>query len=169
MRRKRSTTHTAARSPRPARRIHDEAPAQATGKLPELAACPQCGASYRKGRWTWKPAPADSHERVCPACERIASQYPAGVLHVEGEFAKAHREDLVGLIRNLAEREAAEHPLKRIMSIEDEGRGWVVTTTDAKLVESLGRALKKAYEGRLAHPATTSDKQNLVRVRWRRD
>jgi len=169
MPRKRSTSHTAARTPRPARRIHDEAPAQATGKLREVAACPSCGASYRNGRWTWKPATATAYRRICPACDRIETRYPAGVLHVEGEFARTHREDLLGLIGNLAEREGAEHPLKRIMAIADEGPGWAVTTTDAKLVESMGRALKKAYEGRLEHPATTSDKENLVRVRWRRD
>jgi len=169
MRRKRSTTHTASHSPRPARRIHDEAPGQVSGKLAELAGCPECGASYRNGRWTWKPAPAGSYEHICPACERIANHYPAGVLHVEGEFAKSHRDDLVGLIRNLAERESGEHPLKRIMTIADEGTGWSVTATDAKLVESFGRALQKAYEGELEQAATTSDKENLVRVRWRRD
>jgi NMD protein affecting ribosome stability and mRNA decay len=169
MRRKRSTTHTASRSPRPARRIHDEAPGQRAGKLPEIAGCPDCGASYRSGRWTWKTPPADSYAQVCPACERIASGYPAGVLHVEGDFARSHRDDLVGLIRNVAEREGSEHPLKRIMAIADEGSGWVVTATDAKLVESLGRALEKAYDGQLEPSATTSDKENLVRVRWRRD
>ena len=165
MRRQRSSTHPAAGQPRPARRIHEEV----QGKLPEPAACPRCGASYRNGRWTWQSATADAASHVCPACERIESDYPAGVVHVEGGFAAAHREELVGLIRGVEERERGEHPLKRVMAIVDEGDGFAVTVTDGKLAESMGSALKSAYEGELERPPTTSEKGNLVRVRWARD
>ncbi|MEN8160039.1 MAG: BCAM0308 family protein [Myxococcota bacterium] len=165
MPRKRSKTHPAASQPRPSRRIYEEEP----GKRPELAGCPSCGASYREGRWTSQTAPAGSHEEVCPACRRVADDYPAGVLHVEGAFVGAHREELVGLIRHVEERERAEHPLKRIMAIEDEGAGFLVKVTDAKLAPSMGHALRSAYEGDLELPPTTSDRENLVRVRWTRD
>jgi NMD protein affecting ribosome stability and mRNA decay len=169
MRRKRSSTHSAASKPRSARRIPDESPGRPRGKAPELAACPGCGASYREGRWTWKSAPAGSYEQTCPACERIADGYPAGVLHVGGDFVAAHRAELIGLIRHVEERERAEHPLKRVMAIEDEGDGFVVKTTDAKLAASLGRALRKSHAGRLVQPKTTAEKGNLVRVHWARD
>jgi hypothetical protein len=163
--RRRSKTHAAARQPRPARRIHEEAP----GKGPEIAGCPGCGASYRNGRWTWKAPPSGSHEQTCPACERTASGYPAGELRVEGAFTDAHRDELVGLIRGVEERERAEHPLKRIMAITDAGPGFVVTVTDSKLAPALGRALRRAYAGQLELPPTTSERGNLVRVRWSRD
>lgn len=166
MRRKRSETHAAASTPRPARRIHEEAGAE--GKLPELAACPDCGASYRNGRWTWQRAPADAYEHVCPACERIASDYPDGILCVEGAFAATHRDELTGLLRNIEARERAEHPLKRLMAIADEGSGFVATVTDGKLVRSFGRALEHAYGGELEEP-TTQDVENIVRVRWSRE
>ena len=113
MQRKRSSKGVASRTPlpsRPSRRIHDEAPGQASGKLPELAGCPRCGASYRNGRWTWKTAPLGSYEHVCPACERIAADYPAGVLHVEGDFVASHRDDLIGLIRNIESAALAPRP-----------------------------------------------------------
>jgi NMD protein affecting ribosome stability and mRNA decay len=165
MPRKRSKTHPAAGQPRPSRRIHEEVP----GKRRELAGCPSCGASYREGRWTWKTAPAGSYEEVCPACQRIADDFPAGEVRVEGAFVGPHREELVGLIRHVEERERGEHPLKRIMAIEDEGAGFVVTVTDAKLAPAMGRALHSAYEGDLELPPTTSDRENLVRVRWTRD
>jgi NMD protein affecting ribosome stability and mRNA decay len=164
MRRKRSDEHQSPRE-RPARRIHEEG----RGKHAEIAACPRCSASYRNGRWTWKAAPAGSYERVCPACERIESRYPAGVLHVGGEFARAHRDELVHLIKNVEERERTDHPLKRIMDIADEGSGFAVSATDSKLALAFGRALKKAYDGELEQPPTTSEKENLVRVRWTRD
>jgi ribosomal protein L32 len=165
MPRHRSKTHPSSKSPRPPRRIHEET----QGKLPELAGCPTCGASYREGRWTWEKAPLGSYEHVCPACERIEAQYPAGMLTVDGAFAASHRDELLGLIRNIESSQRAEHPLKRIMAIEDQGTGFVVTVTDGKLAMTFGRALEKAYDGEFEHPPTTSDKENLVRVRWSRE
>ncbi len=165
MSRERSKTHPGADVPRPARRIHAERP----GKLPDLARCPSCGASYRDGRWTWKHAPADAYEARCPACERIETHYPDGVLQVRGAFAEAHREEIVGLLRNLEERERAEHPLKRIIAIADDEGGFDVTVTEAKLARSFGRALEKAYSGRLDQPGTSADPGGLARVHWTRD
>jgi len=169
MRRKRSPTHAAAQKPRPTRRIQEQTEQQEHRQLPSPAACPRCGCSFRNGRWTWEAAPENAQEHVCPACERIATDYPAGVLHVQGEFARLHREDLLGLVRNIEARERTEHPLKRIMAIADEAEGFRVTTTDAKLAEAFGRALHKAHGGSLEHPPTTSEKGNLVRIHWTRD
>lgn len=166
MRRKRSSTHPAAGQPRPSRRVPSSGEPE---KLADATACPKCGACYREGRWTWQSAPAGSHERLCPACQRITDHYPAGVLDVEGGFAALHRDDLIGLLRNIEERERTNHPLKRIMSIEPKENGFVVETTDGKLAHALGRALRKAYDGQLEQPQTTADKENLVRVRWVRD
>jgi hypothetical protein len=169
MRRKRSATHPATRQPRPARRVRDRSPGRAKSKLREIAGCPACGASYREGRWTWRRAPNDSYARACPACERIASRYPAGVLRAAGAFAAANRNDLIALLRGVEERERAEHPLKRVLSIERTKNGFAAETTDGKLAQTLGRALHKVYAGRLVHPATTADQNTLVRVRWIRD
>jgi len=168
MPRKPPPTNPAPRTSRASRHVHDDPPAQ-TGKLREIADCPKCRASYRNGRWTWERAPVGSYEHVCPACERIEGDYPAGILTVEGAFAASHRDDVIGLVHNVEERERTEHPLKRVMSIEEEGAALVVKTTDAKLAQALGKALAKAYAGKLEHPATSSDKENLVRVHWTRD
>jgi hypothetical protein len=168
MRRDRSPTHPAADQPRPRRRTPDRA-AAGENKLPDVAVCPDCGASYRKGRWTWEAAPADAQRQRCAACERAADRFPAGVVTAEGAFAAAHREDLIGLVRNVEQRERDEHPLKRVMRLEETSGGFVVETTDAKLARSLGRALHKAYAGTLDEPPTDAEPENLVRVRWTRD
>ncbi|HVH04826.1 MAG TPA: BCAM0308 family protein [Myxococcota bacterium] len=164
MRRTKSSTGST-RTERPSRRIHAETPA----KLSTATRCPDCGASYRRGRWTWEQAPADAAALRCPACVAIAADYPAGVVKVDGKFAAAHRDELIALVHHVAERERAEHPLKRVMSIADAGAGFAVKTTDAKLAEAIGRALEKAYAGKLVRPRTTAEKGNLVRVSWRRD
>jgi NMD protein affecting ribosome stability and mRNA decay len=169
MRRKRSSAHTAAFQPRPARRIRARANGSERSKLPQVTACPSCGSTYREGRWTWQPAPDRALERICPACERIAQSYPAGVVRVEGAFAAQHRDDLIRLLRNVEERERSRHPLKRIIRVVNKRNGFVAETTDGKLAQSLGRALHKAYAGELEHPPTTADSENLVRVHWKRD
>jgi NMD protein affecting ribosome stability and mRNA decay len=169
MRRTRAPTHKASGKPRPSRRIAEAARDHGGSKPGEATSCPRCRASYRDGRWTWETSETSPAQKVCPACERIEQNYPAGVLHATGAFARAHREDLVGLARNIEERERAEHPLKRIMKMEDDAEGLIVETTDAKLVESIGTALYKAYKGKLTLPHTTAEKGNLVRVHWKRD
>jgi NMD protein affecting ribosome stability and mRNA decay len=106
---------------------------------------------------------------VCPACQRIAERYPAGILQVEGAFAAAHRDELIGLVRHVEERERSDHPLKRVMAIRKKKGGFVAETTDGKLARALGRAMSSAYAGELELPRTTADTENVVRVRWRRD
>ena len=165
MRRKRSSTHPSASEPRPRNRIREEQ----QGKLADVAGCPRCGISYRKGRWTAKPAPTGAAEQICPACARIEGDDPAGTLHVGGAFVAGHRDELVALLRHVEERERGEHPLKRIMDLRDEDGGFVVTTTDAKLVEAFGRALRRAYEGTFEHPPTEAEVERVVRARWTRD
>lgn len=165
MRRKRESTHPAAGQPRGNRRIH----AEGGGKLPELAACPACGASYRNGRWTWQQAPVGSYERTCPACERIAANDPAGELRLTGRFLEEHRAELEGCLRNVEKRERDEHPLRRILAIRSDGDELVVGVTEAKLVIQLGHAVASAYDGKLELPATTADRDAFLRARWRRD
>jgi NMD protein affecting ribosome stability and mRNA decay len=169
MRRQRSKTHAAASQPKPRRRIGNRSAGSTRPKLADVTACPTCGATYRKGRWTWQSAPADAVSHTCPACEQIANGYPAGVLQVEGSFAAHRRDDLIGLVRNVEQRERDQHPLNRFVKIATRRNGFVAETTDGKLAQTLGRPLHKAYGGKLDYPRTTADTENLVRVRWARD
>jgi hypothetical protein len=65
-------------------RVHD--PYQSKSKLPEPTICPQCGAVYHQGRWTWTKRPVQAHEEMCPACQRVREKYPAGFLALSGRF-----------------------------------------------------------------------------------
>ena len=110
------------------RQRHD--PYKATGKLREPSVCRQCKAVYHQGRWTWDPVPSDSHALVCPACERIRDGAPSGVLLLTGEYVAKHRDEILGIVRNEETRAKAEHPLARLIKIEDQAEGVVITTTD---------------------------------------
>ena len=85
-------------------------------KLASATLCPDCKAVFRDGRWQWShvPAPSGWLQQVCPACQRIRDHYPAGEVRITGEFARAHREELIAHIRNLEAKEKAEHPLNRL-------------------------------------------------------
>lgn len=168
MPRERSKIHPAASQPR-ADRVqseHDETFHHPGKKLPEPTVCTRCQATYRGGRWTWSAGPVDSHRSVCPACHRIETSYPAGLVSIRGEFALSHRDEILALIRNVEEREKAEHPLQRIMTIDDRGDEVVVSTTDPHLARGIGDALHHAYRGELDY--RYPEPGDLLRVSWER-
>lgn len=144
----------------------DHDPYRARGKLADPTGCPECGACVHEGRWTWRPAPADAPRVLCPACQRVRDDYPAGYLNLEGDFLREHRDEIRGLVSNTEERERAQHPLKRVMAVDETDEGLLVTTTDAHLAHSIGKALHAAYDGEL--DARWADGETLVRATWRR-
>ena len=145
-------------------RRHD--PYEARAKAREPSACPGCQAIYREGRWRWGRRTADSQVLVCPACRRIADGMPAGILTLRGDFHLAHRQEILGLIRHVEDREARQHPLKRIMQVSEAGDELEVTTCEASLARSLGDAIRHAYQGELDYEYPGGG--NVLRVRWNR-
>lgn len=143
---------------------HD--PYRALRKPPEPTVCPQCGAVFHEGRWQWLAKPANAHEETCPACRRIEDELPAGFVSIGGTFFRENREELLRLVRNEEARAKAEHPLKRIMKIEDAEDGVLVTTTEIHLARGIGEALHNAYQGELEFHY--NENENLLRVVWER-
>jgi NMD protein affecting ribosome stability and mRNA decay len=135
-------------------------------KLPEPTRCPDCGAVFQHGRWTWGAAPAGAHEARCPACHRVHDHFPAGYLRLGGEFFDQHRDEILARVRHCEELEKREHPLERIMALDPERDGLLVTTTGAHLARRMGEALHDAYKGELEFHYNKED--NLLRVAWRR-
>jgi NMD protein affecting ribosome stability and mRNA decay len=145
-------------------REHD--PYKAKAKLAEPTVCPQCRASFVDGRWQWVAAAADAHEELCPACRRVRDKFPAGYVTLEGEFLAAHRDELLQLVKHHADRAKAEHPLERVMDVEDKAGTLELTTTDMHLARGIGEALHHAYHGELQFHYNKA--QDLLRVHWRR-
>ncbi|NMT65357.1 BCAM0308 family protein [Marinobacter orientalis] len=141
-----------------------------TGSKPkEPAACPECGAVFHKGRWQWpEEQVGEANDVMCPACERIRDDIPAGVLTLSGGFLLAHRKEIMNLIENKVEEEKAQHPMKRMMGVEDgpEG-GLIVKFTDRHLPRGTGEAIESAYDGEL--DIQYVKEAGLVRVYWNRD
>lgn len=133
-------------------------------KLREPTLCPQCKAVFHAGRWQWSPLPEHAHQALCPACRRIADDFPAGFVHLSGPFFAAHRSEIMHLIDHEAQRAYRNHPLQRIMTTRELANGTQITTTDIHLARALGEAVHHAYQGRLAYHY--NPEQALLRVTW---
>jgi hypothetical protein len=136
-------------------------------KLAEPAACPQCGANYRDGRWQWGPPTTVARPQLCAACRRINDRQPAGVLTLGGRLVAANKIEIVQLARHQEAAEKAEHPLNRIIAIDDRGDAIVITTTDIHLPRRIGEAMKRAYRGELK--LAYEEDGYFVRAKWHRD
>jgi hypothetical protein len=143
---------------------HD--PYQVAGKFTEPTHCRGCGAVFHNGRWQWASAPPGAQSALCPACQRVRDKLPAGELTLEGPFVRPHQSDLVRVIRNEAEHELGEHPLHRIMQLDEGGDRVYLSTTDIHLPQRIGEALKRAYDGVLE--IRYGHDEYSVRVRWLR-
>jgi len=159
-------THDAMKSHLVAEERHD--PYRTQKKYGEPTSCPDCGAVYKDGRWQWCDiTPTVGARERCPGCRRTADGLPAGELTLGGAFLARHRDEILGLVRNVETREKQEHALERIMAIEERGTEVVVTTTGLHLPRRIGHALENAWKGDLA---TTYDEGGyFVRMSWRRE
>ncbi len=145
---------------------NDGDPYPMTAKPPSPAVCPTCKAVFADRRWTWNRPPEDAYEQQCPACQRIHDKFPGGYVMIKGAFLADHRDEIIALITSKEDREKVEHPLHRIMAIEDVHGGIQVTTTDSYLARGIGEALQDAYNGDLK--LRYSRDENLLRAIWKR-
>ena len=143
-------------------RSHD--PYQTKGKYAEPAVCSDCHAVYQHGHWVRDAAPVGASPVLCPACHRIRDKQPAGYLTLEGALVEGDREELVRIARNVEKREAADHPLHRIIAIEKNNAQVLITTTDVHLPQRIGEAVRHAHKGRLE--VTYAHDEYVARVRW---
>ena len=135
-------------------------------KWPEPTVCTKCSSVYLEGRWTWYEPPAKANKVLCPACQRITENYPAGYLELKGSFFKKHREEMLNLIHNEEKQEKGEHPLERIMAIDEEGEHTLITTTGIHIARRIGEAVSSAYQGELSF--TYGDGEKIIRIFWSR-
>jgi hypothetical protein len=144
------------------------------GASQKVAICEGCNAVYRNKRWyadeeTYHLAKSspDLANTVCPACLKIRDNFPGGIVTLKGSYVISHKQDLLNLIRNEEGRARGFNPLERVMSIHENGFGkLVVSTTNEKLAQRIGRAIKKAFHGEVSYNWSHDNK--LVRVDWER-
>lgn len=159
------TARTGRRIAGRAQRDHILDPYHLQQKLHEPTACRRCGAVYQHGRWHWGRQPDNAHEELCPACRRIEEQLPAGIVTLHGAVGRHGLDEIIGLIRNEENAEKGEHPLNRIIDIEQTADDLAITTTDIHLPRRIGAAIKRAYHGILEMHFDPAG--YFVRIDWR--
>lgn len=146
---------------------HVDDPYIARHKASGPTVCPQCGSVFHEGRWRWGPAPKDASEAICPACHRAKDEYPAGIVTLHSGVVQAKHDEIMSLIYHQEALEKAEHPLNRIIAIEETSADTLtITTTDIHLPRRIGQAIERAYHGRLA--LHYDEDSYFVRVDWSR-
>lgn len=135
-------------------------------KYEEPTVCSECGAVYEGGRWAWGTGPTGAARAVCPACRRIAGRLPAGRVELSGDFFRAHRDEILNLVRNAEAAERDERPMERIMAIADGGGHTLVTTTGIHVARRIGESLARSYQGALDY--RYGDGEASIRVAWAR-
>ncbi len=104
---------------------------------------------------------------VCPACLKIRDNFPGGIVTLKGGYVLSHKKDLISLIKNEEERARVSNPLERVMSVKEDGYGGlIISTTNERLAQRLGRAVRKAFHGKVAYHWSHDNK--LARVDWER-
>ena len=146
------------------------------GASRNMSVCGGCRAVYMNRRWyaegdVYKAAINNNREKVqviCPACLKIRDNFPGGIVTLKGDYVLPHKADLMNLVRNEEERARGLNPLERVIAIKENGFGSIViSTTNEKLAQRLGRAIKKAFHGEVAYHWSHDNK--LVRVEWVRE
>jgi len=144
------------------------------GASRKISVCEGCRAVNMNKRWyasnkvdeTALHHP-DAAMIVCPACLKIRDNFPGGIVTLKGDYVLPHKKDLLKLIKNEEERARGLNPLERVMSVKENGYGsLVINTTNERLAQRLGRAIKKAFHGEVAYNWSHDNK--LVRVDWER-
>ena len=133
-------------------------------KLPDATLCSGCGAVFRKGRWVWGAPPLGARKTSCPACRRTAEGLPAGRIELQGVFFGEHHDEILNLVKNVEDKEKANHPMERIMSIDERSDRTVVSTTGIHVARGIGSALSSAYAGELS--MRYLDGEIGIQIRW---
>jgi NMD protein affecting ribosome stability and mRNA decay len=167
-------THAAQRTPASGprrRRIAGRAqqdhlldPYQGHKKLRQGTACPQCGAVFHAGRWQWGATPEGAAAQLCAACRRINDRFPAGIATFRGDLDARRRTEIRQLAQHQEEVEKREHPLNRIMSIEETPEAIVINTTDIHLPRRIAEAVQRALHGAIT--AHFEEDGYFLRIEW---
>lgn len=143
-------------------------------KPDEVAVCVECRSVYAGKRWEMRDQAARDLreakrvvETLCPACRKIRDRAPGGIVTLSGEFLAKHEEEIINLINHESKRAMEINPLERLIDIERSDTKIIILTTNEKLAQRIGRALYKAYRGKVEYKWSEDNK--LARVNWHRD
>lgn len=156
---------------------HEAGAHRSARRVGSARVCEHCGNAFVRGRWVAADAAppqvaslraiAAPEITLCPACRMERLEQFGGEVRISGTFARAHRTEIVHLVKNEAERAAADNPLARILVTRETPDRLVVRTTTEHLAKRIGQALHKAFDGETHYEFSHENK--FAHVTWSRD
>ena len=154
----------------PIKKDHDRQ-RHVVGKEPAgFLVCSQCRAVFHNKHWQWNATLLAKHsgdkktETIYPACKITRKEEAEGVLELAGFVSEGQKQEILGLLKNAGQRAAERDPLDRIFAWDDAGKKIVVYTTENQLAISLGKQVKRAFNGEL--DISSSKNADVVKVKW---
>jgi hypothetical protein len=137
----------------------------AEAKVADSLVCDDCNVVQHGGRWYWGAPPfGEAVGGLCPACRRVRDHCPAGTIRLPLDLA-VDRDEVVGHVHRLAAAETKEHPLERVIAIEDHDGVMCITTTGIHIARRLTRWLERRVK---AAPKIHYTEQHELHVEWQR-
>ncbi len=139
----------------------------------EGSLCTSCNAGYHQKRWTTDvdicrqlQAQSAPHRVICPACQKIAANYPEGIVTLTGSYLWEHEAEIQQILKNEESKAFARNPQERIIRMTKGDGRLIIETTEEKLAEHLGRVLHRSHRGELKINWTGNPE--ICRVSWER-
>lgn len=154
----------------PIKKDHDRQRHVVGEKPAGLLVCSKCRAVFHGKRWQWNGALTQQYQddpavrTVCPACQTTRQEEAEGVLTLAGFVSGGQKQEILNLLKNAGERATERDPLDRIFHWENLGKKVVVYTTENQLAISLGKQVKRAFNGALE--IDMAKEADIVRVKW---
>jgi hypothetical protein len=98
--------------------------------------------------------------------DTLASEHPAGELQIKGLRTAEQRGEVMVSVTSYVSKQEKRNPEAKVTHLSLAGQTLVVTTSDSKLAEALGKQLHRAHKGGDL-TITWSDRDVPVRVVWR--
>ncbi len=135
--------------------------------------CPKCHAIFDGEKWGYDLEVYDAWQKrgakrvLCPGCQKVERRLVEGVVNLQGDFLREHKQEAMNLIRNIEDRKKGKNITARIFKIREDNGQIQVQTTDRSLAERIGKEFEKAFSGSLDISWLKSE--NFVRVNWERE
>lgn len=121
--------------------------------------CPKCNAVFFEKSWKHlndnllKFIEENSQKskilkKLCPADQMIENYRFEGEIIIKNLPSNQNRrQEILNIIKNIAQKAYERDPLDRLISIEDKGVFWRVLLTDNNLALSMGKQIVHAFKG----------------------
>lgn len=135
--------------------------------------CTECRAVHHNKHWYTedeslkKGLPEHLVETLCPGCSMVERNVWEGTVDITGEFEPAALQEMNNLIANIESECRQDNPASRILSRIDGASKIEIKTTSMWLAKRIGKAIEKAYGGKL--DVTSLPEKPSVHVRWSKE